>query len=139
MLKSKKTKSAPEAGETKTIKTKKASTATLHKLEEKSNAKKEEKEGKKIKKVPGEEKETKKVKKVKHEKAERASIYNYPDGIDADAKKNFRAKARKGIKNFEKKLRLANKGKGDQDAKVIQKEFNAFKKEHYLGEVPAGE
>lgn len=114
-----------------TIKTKKVKTKDLVKLKERADAKKELDEP--VKKVKGE--KTLKVKKEKHAKAERVSIYNYPaDCETADQKKNFRAKARKSMKNFDKQLKLAAKGKGKEDAKKIEKDFASFKAKTFISE-----
>lgn len=108
-------------------------TSKLKALASKGAKEKEEKQPVKAAKVKGEPKE----KKEKGPKAERQTNYIYPAEINTpELKKNHRAKMRKTVGSFEKKLRIAGKKGATKDGKTkeqIQKAFDAFKKANFNG------
>ena len=69
---------------------------------------------------------TNKVAEVKNSNAFK-SIYQYPEGLDADAKKAFRRQARAKKARYEKQILSAK----PEEKKTMEKEFNSWKEKVY--------
>lgn len=60
-------------------------------------------------------------------------LYKYPEDVDTlEKRKIYRAKVRRGLDKLLKTLKMATKGKIETKPEEIEKQINAFKKEHYM-------
>lgn len=94
----------------------------------------------KLKEIAGDAKPKKKVAEAAAKGAaeritkEKILKYNYPEDVDnLEKRKKYRTQMRAKQKAFQKRLKVATKGKSDENPEEVQKEYDAFMKKHFSG------